>query len=296
MLDIPIPSPHSNKKDKSSTAKIFKLLDKIPKNPRIIPVSKPKEKKVVKKISFKPIKIPLPKEIIKRKTPKKHHKQIKIKKPEIVKKIFHKKIEPEKPKLIHEKHHHKKPFHHKIKVILNQNRHRAKSLDHLKIAKIFLNRKDLDKAKKNYSKALIHYFKMPNHEEPVHLQLRSTLKEIENQELQPHYEFHESSKKIIKLKKQNKEVSHESLDAFKQFNMALKQSPEVSIPKIKEKPEYIKPSNMPIVPISKQLMPRVEKKYEKVELSPLQKKIMKKITLLEREKARINAKLNEVNQ
>ncbi|MDP2672423.1 MAG: hypothetical protein Q8O84_01280, partial [Nanoarchaeota archaeon] len=123
-------------------------------------------------------------------------------------------------KVHHKKHPIHKKIHHKIKKALKQSHYRARSLKHMKITKIFIKRKNIEKAKKNYSLALINYFKMPGHENEIYFKLRSLLKQIESLETHPHYDFHESSKKIMKLKKDQKKITHETLYAIKDFNLA----------------------------------------------------------------------------
>jgi len=122
----------------------------------------------------------------------------------------------------------------KITLTLQQFYFRGKALDNVKIAKIFLEQKRILKAKHHYAKALLFYFKMPHHEHEVNMKLKSLLKQIEINELQPHWEFHNSSREILNLKMNNKKHSKESLEAIKRFKKTLASHPDIAIPEIKD--------------------------------------------------------------
>ena len=134
----------------------------------------------------------------------------------------------------------KKSLREKLQQAARQGLLRGKILEHVKAAKILLGRGKIDRAKHQYSMALINYFKLPMHEEELYLQLKSLLKRIEMKELHPHWGFHHHAHKMLNLKRENKEVSNEALDAVNNLKKSLEATPELAMPKIQEKKSFFK--------------------------------------------------------
>lgn len=134
----------------------------------------------------------------------------------------------------------KKSLREKLQQAARQGLLRGKILEHVKVAKIYVGRNKIEKAKHQYSMALINYFKLPMHEEELYLQLKSLLKRIERKELHPHWGFHHHAHRMLNLKRENKEVSNEALDAVNNLKKSLEATPELAMPKIQEKKSFFK--------------------------------------------------------
>ena len=109
-------------------------------------------------------------------------------------KLQQEKIRPQQEKIMQEPPQQEKSrireLHQKLKRKLKQGYLQNKINKHIKSAKILLQQKKIERAKHQYAQALIAYYKLPEHDESLHLQLKSLLKGLEHQELQPHWHFH----------------------------------------------------------------------------------------------------------
>lgn len=109
-----------------------------------------------------------------------------------------------------------------------------KATQHAESSRIFLQQKKLSRAQHQVAHAVLAYYKLPKHDESLHLQLKSLLKKLEREELQPHWHFHHTSHNLLKLKAEKKELSQESLAAIQDFTQALASHPYLAIPAIQK--------------------------------------------------------------
>ena len=127
-----------------------------------------------------------------------------------------------------------KNIHSTLKRKLSQEHLHNQAANHLTAARILVQQRKLQRAKKQSSLALLAYYRLPEHNESLHLELKSLLKSIERGELQPHWDFHHVSHALLRLKRERKENSRESLESLEEFKKTLAAHADIALPLIRK--------------------------------------------------------------
>ncbi len=198
----------------------------------------------------------------------------------------------------------KKTLRTRLKNAVKQGILRGRIANHVDNALRLLRANKIDRAKVEYSKGLIAYFNMPEHEEEYYLKLKSLLKKIERKELMPNHDFHHHSHALMNLKRSGRRISQETVRAVYGWKKSLESQSGLAIPQIRDSydmenfdAEKNQESSLPAVqisPVDKKL--EVRKEYEKVALSEEQSERMNKIQKLKKEKEKLKKEMDELNQ